>query len=310
MPVAISCSGQVRRAVDALGQWNIDVPGGVGRDRGAGGKLVARVVTAGDEPQHTDHDRNHRSGSTGDDRPAVPGFGSRRGELALSEGHSGTPRVQGVEVGVSVDRGRDLEASSRVGLLEQTHHLVFGDHGAHTPLKRQWSASSGTDPGRTRVRGSAGPGAAVAAPRRARSRAPRQRRRRTVAPTPPAAAPRHQCHQAGRVQPGQGDARRPPPPTRRRPGPAGRRSSAGGAPTGRAGRCCATDVRSPGRPHQRLFPGRHLVEAAPHGEERVRDRVVHRVDSNSPAAELTDRPVEPGMRLREPHLIGRPIGAC
>jgi hypothetical protein len=82
------------------------------------------------------------------------------------------------------------------------------------------------------------------------------------------------------------------------------------APGGAAPLMSDHPVGDPVQPHQRLFPGRHLIEAAPHGEERVRDRVVHRVDSNSPAAELTDRPVEPGMRLREPHLIGRPIGAC
>ena len=65
----------------------------------------------------------------------------------------------------------------------------------------------------------------------------------------------------------------------------------------------------PRTPHQRRLTGGHLVETAPHGEERVSDDVVHRVAWHPPGEEVPDRPTVPFVELREPQVIGATSGA-
>src|SRR5262245_5424024 len=68
-------------------------------------------------------------------------------------------------------------------------------------------------------------------------------------------------------------------------------------------------VGDPIHPHERGVTGRHLVEAAPHGQERVGDGVIHRVAWHAPGEEVPDRPVVAVVELRELQIADATSGA-
>jgi hypothetical protein len=58
------------------------------------------------------------------------------------------------------------------------------------------------------------------------------------------------------------------------------------------------------KPRSGNLTGRHFTDAAPDGEKRVGDSVIHRVARYPPGEELPDRPVVPVIEIGEPKLIG------
>ena len=106
--------------------------------------------------------------------------------------------------------------------------------------------------------------------------------RRAAPPRSPGARRRRRCGRAGPARRGCDRTRR------RRPRPRSRPSVGveldcsqalvqSAAPGQAAPLVTDHPVGDPVQPHQRRLTGRHLAEAAPHGEERVGDGVIHRV---------------------------------
>ena len=66
----------------------------------------------------------------------------------------------------------------------------------------------------------------------------------------------------------------------------------------------------PVQPHQRLGAGGDVLEAAPSGEERLGDGVVHQIGGHTSTAEVADRSVVATVELVEHGVLGRVHERC
>ena len=276
---------------------------------GAAGVWVPDVRSRGGEHETTDDDRHDRRGDNDDDRPAVTMFGFSRSSSGVGERH-GRARSRARRRGRRQHRLGGSGVTPRTGSARSSNRITSSSViVGHLLSARPWSDPDGLES--AVLAGEVPSGTVQSLPRRVELDPEHggHGRDREVLP----------CHETKHFGIGiseysqcRGDeaqfvvvddertgGSRGPGPDRAQPVEQAT-SAVGAAPL------VADDpIGDAVHPQQRRLAVRHIAEAAPHGQERVRDRVVDRIRRHPPAAVFPDRSLAQRVELDEPGLINQ-----